>query len=101
MSVLDEMTSAFGELQRVFNATALVNGITVPVSRGQAVQLGEHFEDGGVIQTQAISLSFAIAGNPVPQTEQTVVFNGLSYRIWRVQNNVATWVIDCLQLTAD
>jgi hypothetical protein len=86
MSVLDEMTAAFGELQRVFNATAVVNGITVPVSRGQPVQL---------------SLSFAIAGNPVPQTEQTVVFNGLSYRIWRVQNNVATWVIDCLQLTAD
>jgi hypothetical protein len=101
MSVLDEMTAAFGELQRVFNATAVVNGITVPVSRGQPVQLSEKFEDGGIIQTQAISLSFAIAGNPVPQTEQTVVFNGLSYRIWRVQNNVATWVIDCLQLTAD
>jgi hypothetical protein len=99
MSVVDELTAAFGELQAVFNETAVIAGATVPVTRGESAQLGEAVEVGGVIYTQALSLYFAKAGNPAPAVEQTVVFDGLSYRIWQIGESVATWRIDLLQKT--
>lgn len=99
MSVQDELTAAFGELQAVFSETAVIAGFTVPVVRGESTQLGEAIEQGGVIYTQVLSLFFAVAGNPAPAVEQIVVFAGLTYRVWRVEQNVANWHIDLLQLT--
>jgi len=97
MGVADELTAAFGELQAVFNESAVVNGVTVPIVRGGSTELGEAIEHGGVIYTQILSLYFTVQNNPAPQLEQTVIFAGRTYRIWRIQENVATWQIDLLQ----
>jgi hypothetical protein len=99
MSAADELTDAFGELQAEFNESAVVNGATVPIVRGVLVELGEAVELGGVIYTQALSLYYAIAGNPAPAVEQVVTFGGLTYRIWQYGQSIALWRVDLLQIT--
>lgn len=95
----DELTAAFGELQAVFNESAVINGASVPIVRGVQVELGETVEIGGVIYTHALSLYYAIAGNAAPAVEQIVTFGGLTYRIWQFGQSIALWRIDLLQLT--
>ena len=80
------------------NGTALVDslgGTTASVLQGVQETLGERFEEGGVVDSLKVTLMFLKSGNPVPDEDMPVVFNGRNYRISpdSIEDKPGIWLI--------